>query len=201
MALEQTVMEFEYPAGATPLDADELAEIRLPHITSRNDLDEWEQRNILEAETWCFGRKHKTLLSEGFALELHRRMFDQIWKWAGRPRTSDKNLGVASWEIAVRIRNLFQDAVTWVENHSYPEDELAARFHHRLVSIHPFVNGNGRHARIMADLLLVQRLDKNRFTWGSGRLGNEGQCRSRYLEALKAADARDYRKLLEFVRS
>ena len=194
-------MRYNYPPGATPIDVDEAAGLLLPHITNRAELDRWKQDNIAEAETWAFRRKPKELLSIDFTCRLHTRMFGNVWKWAGKFRKSGKNIGVESWSIGSSLKNLLEDVTVWIQNNVYPPDEIAARFHHRLVSIHPFANGNGRHARLMADLLLVHLLRKPRFTWGSENLVQDGECRKRYICALQAADRHDYRPLLEFVRS
>lgn len=194
-------MKLDYPAGATPLDPDEAAALLLPHITSRTELDRWEQDNISEAETWAFRRKPKYLLSVDFVCRLHKRMFGTVWKWAGEFRRSGKNIGVEYWSIGPSLQNLLDDVKTWIERKGYPPDEIAARFHHRLVSIHPFANGNGRHARLMADLLLVHLLDRPRFTWGRESLAQAGECRQRYIAALQAADRHDYAPLLAFIRS
>ncbi len=194
-------MNFEYPEGATPLDPDEAEGLLLPHITNRSELDRWEQDNIAEAEAWAFRRKQKDLLCEEFARRLHRKMYGNVWRWAGDFRRTGKNIGVECWSIGPELRNLLADVATWIEFGSYPPDEIAARFHHRLVSIHLFPNGNGRHARLMTDLLFVQVLGRPRFTWGRENLVRAGDCRQRYIGALRAADRHDYAPLLGFVRS
>ncbi len=194
-------MQFDYPAGATPLDSDEAEGLLLPHITNRGELDRWEQDNIVEAETWAFRRKPTNLLSEEFACRLHKRMFGHVWQWAGKFRTSDKNIGVAYWSIAPSLKNMLEDMKIWVEQSVYLPDEIAALFHHRLVAIHLFANGNGRHARLMADLVLVHILNRSRFSWGSENLVEAGTCREQYIKALQAADRHNYAPLLKFVRS
>lgn len=194
-------MNSDYPPGATPIDSDEADGLLLPHITNRSELDRWEQDNIAEAEAWAWRRKPKDLLSADFIRKLHRRMFGNVWKWAGEFRRSGKNIGIDWRTIRPALKDLLEDAKVWIEFGSYPPDEIAARFHHRLVSIHPFANGNGRHARLMADLLLVHLLGRPRFTWGSKNLTQAGDCRQHYITALRAADSHDYRPLLEFVRS
>lgn len=194
-------MEFDYPAGATPLDPDEAEGLLLPHITNRRELDRWEQDNIAEAETWAFRRKPKDLLSVDFVCRLHKRMFGTVWRWAGEFRRSGKNIGVEVWSIGPALKNLLDNVKTWIESKGCPPDEIAARFHHRLVSIHLFANGNGRHARLMADLLLVHLLGRPRFTWGRESLVQAGDCRQRYITALQAADRHDYAPLLAFIRS
>lgn len=186
--------------GATPLDPDETDGLIPSHISTQAQLNEWEEANILEARRWVFERRRGDILTEEFTREMHRRMFDKTWKWAGDFRRSDKNIGVDSGQIAIRLRQLLDDARYWIQHHTYPIDEIAARFHHRLVSIHPFANGNGRHARLMADILLVQT-DAQPFTWGSKTLVTDGAERNTYVAALRAADAGDIKPLLQFARS
>lgn len=192
---------FDYPADSTPLDPDETEGLLLSHITTRAELDRWEQDNIADGEAWAFGRRRKDILGEGFICGLHKRMFGNVWRWAGQFRRSDKNIGVSWWQVPVELRQLSSDTAAWIQYGFYPPDEIAARFHHRLVAIHLFANGNGRHARTITDLLLVQTLQRPRFSWGSGSLADAGNCRRRYIESLQAADRHDYLPLLEFVRS
>ncbi|PKN32097.1 MAG: cell filamentation protein Fic, partial [Deltaproteobacteria bacterium HGW-Deltaproteobacteria-20] len=142
---------FDYPEGATPIDPNEVNGLLLSHIATRAELDLWEQSNIMEGEAWAFGRKHNDILGEKFICRLHKRMLGKVWRWAGEVRRSEKNIGVPWWLIAAELRSLCDDVTAWVDNASYPPDEIAARFHHRLVAIHLFPNGNGRHARTMAD--------------------------------------------------
>ena len=194
-------MNFEYPEGATPIDADEAQGLLLPHIQTRAELDRWEQHNISEAEDAVLGRKQKDVLTEKYARTLHKRMFGSVWRWAGDFRRSQKNIGIEWMQVPVALHQLFQEVGGWLEYQSYPPDEIAVRFHHRLVAIHAFPNGNGRHARLMADVLLVHLLGQERFSWGQDNLINAGECRRRYIEALQAADLHDYRLLLAFVRS
>ena len=194
-------MKFDYPEGATPLDPDEARGLLLSHITSRTELDRWEQENIAEAEAWAFSRKPRDILTEGFIKRLHKRMFEHVWRWAGEKRGSGKNIGVETWLIDTALRDLCADCSVWIEHGAYPPDEIAVRFHHRLTAIHPFPNGNGRHARLMTDILLVHLLKQQRFSWGSGNLVNAGDCRQQYINALRSADRHDFKALLEFVRS
>lgn len=193
--------EFEYPPGVTPIEPDETEGLRLPHITTRSELDRWEHDNILDAENWAFRNKPDNLLSVPFILKLHEKMFGVVWEWAGSFRKSEKNLGVDPLLIRSSLIELLRDVETWIEFKTYPADEIAARFHHRLVSSHPFANGNGRHARLMVDLLLVHVLGEPRFTWGSSSLTDAGECRSTYINALRSADKHDYKPLFDFVRS
>lgn len=194
-------MKFDAPEGATPLDPNEAEGLLLTHITTRAELDRWEQENIAEAEAWAFRRAHPDILTDGFARRLHKRMFGNVWRWAGLYRKTGKNIGISAWEIATELRKLCDDCKTWIEYGSYSPDEIAARFHHRLTAIHPFANGNGRHARLMTDMILVHLLKQLRFTWGSGNLISAGDCRKQYVQSLRAADRYDYEQLLAFVRS
>ncbi|WP_186096795.1 mobile mystery protein B [Burkholderia gladioli] len=196
MALDLDVQD-----GQTPLDPDELAGLIPTHLETKADLNDWEQTNILAAVKWLRRARNKDVLSEGFCRDLHEKMFGETWKWAETFRQSDKNIGCDWTQVAVQCRNLFEDAKTWIEFGVYPPDEIAARFHHKLVWIHPFANGNGRHARLMADGLLGS-MKQPAFTWGNGgSLVKADEVRARYLTALRAADNRDYSLLLAFVRS
>jgi len=193
-------MNFDYAPGATPLDPDEVAGLIPSHIVNHGQLNEWELMNILEGERWAFARKHAELLESAFVCRLHKRMFGDTWRWAGKFRTTEKNIGIDTGRIQPALRDLCEDVKVQIEHRSYPLDEIAARFSHRLVAIHPFANGNGRLSRTMADLLLVQH-GAERFSWGAGSLVADGDVRLKYLSALRAADARDYTSLLVFVRS
>lgn len=192
-------VNLNYPPGATPLDANELACLLPKHITTQGELNEWEQLNILQGEAWA-RKQRKEIIDEAFVRQLHKQMFGETWSWAGSFRKSDKNIGVDWQHIGVHLRDLLSDVRYQIEHATYPPDEIATRFHHRLVAIHPFPNGNGRHARVMADLL-VQKLGQPRFSWGSKSLTEATETRTRYIDALRAADNRDYQPLLAFVRS
>lgn len=194
-------MIFTYPEGATPLDADEAQCLLLSHITTRSELDRWELENIAAADSWAFRRKPKDILTVDFCKKLHKSMYNTVWGWAGEFRTTSKNIGVPAWQINSELKNLCDDCTAWITCSTYSPDEIAARFHHRLTAIHPFPNGNGRHARLMTDILLVHMLEQSRFSWGSENLVTAGDCRKQYITALRAADQHDYTKLLSFVRS
>ena len=192
----------DLPRGATPLDPDEMAGLKLKHITTRGELNRWEQENISEAMDWLDKRKNKAeILTEEFVKEVHKRMFYKVWTWAGSFRRSGKNIGVDWTRISVDLRQLLNDVKYWIEHKTYPADEIAVFFHHRLVKIHPFPNGNGRHSRLMTDILLNDVLDRKPFTWGNGDLNEEGDVRNRYIEALVLADDHNYNVLKQFVRS
>jgi Fic-DOC domain mobile mystery protein B len=193
-------MEFRYAPGATPLDPDEVASLIPRHIATQGELNEWEQANILEGLQWARRRGKRDLLNEAFLRELHRRMFGKTWKWAGSFRQTGKNIGVDWPQIPIQLRQLLDDVKAQIEYGSYPPDEIALRFHHRLVWIHVFPNGNGRHARLAADLL-IQALGEPAFTWGGRSLIEASENRKRYLSALRAADGLDYKPLLALARN
>lgn len=192
----------DYPDGATPLDTDEMEGLKYPHIETRVELDQLEQQNIQEGYNWLKRqRKFKDFISEAFVIELHKQLFGSVWSWAGSFRNSDKNIGIDHLYIGVELRNLLEDARYWLEHGTYNNEEFAARFHHRLVKIHPFPNGNGRHARIMTDVILEKVLGISPVNWGASGLDKDGEHRQRYIQALRAADNNDYQSLIEFVSS
>jgi Fic-DOC domain mobile mystery protein B len=190
-------IESYVPEGATPLDEDESEGLIPEHITTREELNEWEHANIGVAEIWAFARKRADILSPDFVRELHNKMFDETWTWAGQYRRTGKNIGVPAYEIPTQVRNACDDAAFWIENRSYPLPEIAARYHHRLVYVHPFPNGNGRHARLSADILL-HNADMRRLRWG-GNLERESDARQAYLQALRAADGGNFIPLLSYL--
>lgn len=185
--------------GSTPLTEEELEQLIPSYITLRHELNEAEQANILEAEDWAFSRK-RDALSERFLDNLHKRMLGRVWQWAGELRQSNKTVGVDAYRIPTELRQLLNDCHYWLDNSTYEPDEIAARFHHRLVLIHPYPNGNGRHARLATDLLLV-KLGRSRFSWGRIKLVDASKTRDIYIAALRAADNHDIGPLLEFVRT
>lgn len=189
----------EQDDASTPLTHEEREGLIPSYITLRRELNEAEQANILETEVWAFTRK-RDVLDERFLKSLHKRMFGRVWRWAGKFRQSERNIGVKFYRIPVDLWQLLDDCRYWIENETYPTDEIATRFHHRLVLIHPFPNGNGRHARLATDLLLV-KLGRPRFSWGSVNLVDPGETRQKYVAALRAADNHDIGPLFEFVRS
>jgi Fic-DOC domain mobile mystery protein B len=195
-------MEFKYPPGATPLDPDEAAGLVPKHITTQADLNAWEQTNILQGDRWASRQKTRELLDEGFIRELHKRMFDQTWQWAGKFRKSNKNIGVDWPQVSLKLRDLLDNTRYQLEHQVFMDDEIVVRFHHQLVWIHAFPNGNGRHARLMADLLAM-RLGTARMSWGGGSLdlAPVSRVRERYLAALRAADQGRFDLLIQFARS
>ena len=190
---------FEQDDAATPLSEEEREGLIPSYITLRSELNEAEQANILEAQEWAFTRK-RNVLDERFLNNLHKRMFGHVWRWAGQYRRTGKNIGINAYRIPVELRQLIDDCRFWIENKTYDPDEIATRFHHKLAWIHPYPNGNGRHARLATDLLL-KSLGQKPFSWGSASLADTGEIRAQYINALRAADQHDIDPLLTFVRS
>jgi Fic-DOC domain mobile mystery protein B len=196
-------LKIEYIDGQTPLNDEEKNGLRIPSITTREELDEFEQLNIEKAIQWTFGKKIKTeqLFSEKFIKNLHKRMYGDVWKWAGTFRNSEKNIGIKSYLIAIELKQLLDDAIFWKENNTYNSEELAIRFKHRLVSIHCFANGNGRHSRLMADLIMEKLYRSKFFSWGSTNLVKATETRSNYIQAVRKADNNDIEPLIAFAKS
>jgi Fic-DOC domain mobile mystery protein B len=193
---------FQEPDDATPLTPEERDALLQTWITDRDDLNEAEQENIVKGAAWARRRRGKAvdLLKEDFAKTLHKQMFGEVWKWAGAYRQTERNIGIEAYRIPTEMPAMFGDVRYWVEHETHAPDEIAVRLHHRLTAIHPFPNGNGRHARLMADLL-IERLGGQGFTWGGVSLANVGELRKSYVAALNAADNHDVGPLLKFARS
>jgi Fic-DOC domain mobile mystery protein B len=193
---------FETGDGNTLLSPEEQADL-IPELTTKEELNEWERQNILEAFAWALNPRNllrNNPLSETYIRDLHQRMFDQTWKWAGTYRTTEKNIGIPHYQIRESLSVLLGDARYWMEHQTFERDEIAIRFHHRLVAIHPFANGNGRHARLIADVV-AQRMGRPVFTWGGAHLVQAGDFRRTYIDALRAADRNDIQPLLTFART
>jgi len=191
------------PDGTTPIDPDEAEGLFHAHVSTRGELDELEEANIQQGLTWAQQkaiRRRTDVLTEEFLFELHRQMFGDVWKWAGTVRLTDKTIGIDKFQIHTEVRKLIEDAQYWRSHQTYSPDEIAVRFHHRLVWIHPFPNGNGRHARMMADLI-VQQAGEEPFSWGGGGLTNTSELRVQYIKALQEADRGNLDLLIDFSRS
>ncbi|MDI1317905.1 mobile mystery protein B [Flavobacterium sp.] len=196
-------LNIEYIDGQTPINEEEQEGLKIPSITTREELDEFEQLNIEKAIQWTFGKKLKAeqLFSEKFIKDLHKQMYGEVWKWAGTFRTSEKNIGSKSYLISVELKLLLDDVLFWYNNQTYNAEEIAIRFKHRLVSIHCFANGNGRHSRLMADLIMEKLYNKTFFSWGSTNLVKATGTRSNYIKAVKKADQQDILPLIAFAKS
>jgi len=204
-------LDLDYIDGQTPLDEEEKDGLLIPTIATRGELDEFEQQNIEQAVQWTLGLSFKPdkVFTEEFIRMVHKRMYADVWAWAGEFRNTNKNIGIDKWQIPTELRYLLDDIRYWHENNAYPPDEMALRFKHRMVSIHCFPNGNGRHSRLMADIIIEKIYKQPVFSWGAAlslskgaaNLSSESDARAAYLKAVKAADQGDYSLLLAFARS
>jgi Fic-DOC domain mobile mystery protein B len=196
-------LDLEYSYGQTPLEEEEKEALLLNHITNKKELDEFEQQNIEKAVEWVITRKFTIdqVLNEGFVLGLHKRMFGDVWKWAGKFRTSNKNIGVDKTLIPTHLFQLNEDCKYWNKNNTYEPDELAIIYKHRIVKIHPFANGNGRHSRLMADIIIEKLLGGKLFSWGGVNLSGSSLERTKYIDSIKLADIGDIQPLVKFARS
>lgn len=196
-------LDFEYNPGQTPLDPEEIDGLLIDTISTRGELDEFEQQNIEEAMQWVLTRRLRPdqILTEAFVCQLHKRMYGHVWSWAGQFRNTEKNIGIARYRIGPELRTLLDDALYWVEHHTYPPEEIALRFKHRIVSIHCFANGNGRHSRLMADIIIDKIFKQDVFSWGAANLVRQGETRVSYLQAVRVADTGDITPLIVFARS
>lgn len=196
-------LNFEYENGQTPIAEDEKDGLLITSISTLKELDEFEQLNIQKAIAWSLSRRIRNddILSEQFIRSVHRKMYSDVWKWAGQFRLTNKNIGVDKLEIGVQLRQLLDDTGYWIQHTVFPPDEIAVRFKHRLVSIHCFPNGNGRHSRLMADIIVHELLGRPVFTWGGSDEPKERNIRNEYLSAVKKADDGDLTPLIAFARS
>jgi Fic-DOC domain mobile mystery protein B len=196
-------LEINYTNGQTPLSEEELDGLLIPSITTREELDEFEQLNIEKAIQWTLGKKinDENLFTEKFIKDLHKRMYGEVWQWAGSFRNSEKNLGIKSYLIPLHLKQLLDNVIYWHQNKIYPPIELAIRFKHQLVSIHCFPNGNGRHSRLMADLILEKLYMQPFLSWGSSSLVKADEKRKDYIRAIKIADKHDLHPLMAFAKS
>lgn len=193
----------QYDPGQTPLEPDELEGLKIPTITTRGELDEFEQQNI---ETAMLSMRSKFLtyekyFTEEFIKEVHKKMYGDVWKWAGQFRNTEKNIGVEKWQIPTALRQLLDDAHYCKINQTFEPKEIAIRFKHRLVSIHCFPNGNGRHSRLMADIFMQNLFKDYPFTWGWKSLSQDNDARQKYLSALRDADKGNIQPLISFALS
>ena len=192
-----------YQDGQTPLDEDEKEGLLIKSITTQGELNEAEQLNIESAVEWTIRKKisQAEIVSEDFILQLHKRMYGEVWRWAGTFRKTNKNIGVDKFQIGIELKALIDVTAYWIENKIYDEEELAIRFKHRIVNIHCFPNGNGRHSRLMANVIISDIFGKSVFSWSMQNLIKQGEARANYLAAIRAADNGDFGPLLRFARS
>lgn len=195
-------LELEYKEGQTPIDDNEKEGLLIESITKQGELDELEQLNIEKAIEWIIHTKFRStqILTEGFVKLVHRKMFRSIWRWAGEFRRSEKNIGVDWINIGIELKYLIDDTKYWIEKKTYSQDEIAIRFKHRLVNIHCFPNGNGRHSRIMADIIIESIFNKEVFTWNHSNMVKANEIRKKYITAIRDADNGDIEPLIKFAR-
>ena len=196
-------LELKYEEGQTPLDEEEKEGLKIKSITTQRELDEFEQLNIEKAVELTIHTKLKPekILTEKFVKDLHKRMYGDVWKWAGEFRKSKKNIGISWIRIGIELKNLMDDTKYWIENNTYSPDEIAIRFKHRLVSIHCFPNGNGRHSRMMADIIMESIFDEDLFTWHQSKMVKANETRKEYINALRKADNGNVKPLIEFAKN
>lgn len=196
-------LNLHYQVGQTPLNKDEISGLKIKSITTQSELDELEQLNIEKAIEWTINTRLKTerILTEKFVKDLHKKMYGDVWKWAGEFRKSDKNIGVQWSQIGLKLKDLLDDTYYWIENNTYDSEEIAIRFKHRLVSIHCFPNGNGRHSRLMADIIMELVFKDKIFTWHQSNMVKADEVRKKYINALRKADNRDIYPLIDFTKS
>ena len=196
-------LELKYADGQTPLDEDEKDGLKIKTITTQGELDEFEQLNIEKAIEWIINSnlKSERILTEKFIKDLHKKMYGDVWKWAGEFRRSEKNIGIAWTQIGIELKNLLDDTKYWIENNTFSQEEIAIRFKHRIVSIHCFPNGNGRHSRIMADIIMESMFGKEIFSWHQSNMVKADETRKEYINALKEADNGNVEPLIEFAKN
>lgn len=196
-------IELQYADGQTPIDEDEKEGLKIKSLTTQGELDEFEQMNIEKAVEWTIhtNLKSEKLLTEKFIKDLHNKMYGDVWKWAGEFRTSEKNIGIQWAQIGIELKNLLDDIKYWIENNTFSPEEIAIRFKHRIVSIHCFPNGNGRHSRLMADIIMESIFGKEVFSWHQSNMVKSDDTRKEYIDALKKADNGNIKPLIEFAKN
>lgn len=196
-------LDLEYQEGQTPLNEEEKEGLKIKSITTQGELDQFEQLNIEKAIEWTISKKFKyeRILTEKFIKDLHRKMYDDVWKWAGEFRKSEKNIGIKWPQIGIELNYLLDDTRYWIQNGTFPPEEIAIRFKHRIVSIHCFPNGNGRHSRLMADIIMESVFYKEAFPWQQSNMVKADQTRKEYIACLKEADNGNINPLIEFAKN
>jgi Fic-DOC domain mobile mystery protein B len=196
-------LELEYEDGQTPLSEEEKDGLLIKTITTHGELDEHEQLNIEKAIEWTIKTKFKKdqILTEKFIKALHKKMLGNVWSWAGEFRKSEKNIGVPWVKIGVELRVLLEDTKYWIENKIFSNEEIAIRFKHRLVNIHCFPNGNGRHSRIMADIIMESILGSEPFSWNQSNMVKADQTRKNYINAIREGDNGNIQPLIDFAKN
>jgi len=195
-------LELQYTDGQTPLDEGEKEGLKIKSITTQEELDEFEQLNIEKAVEWTIrsNLKPERILTEKFIKDLHKKMYGDVWNWAGEFRRSDKNIGIKWTQIGLELKNLLDDTKYWIDNKTFSPEEISIRFKHRIVAIHCFPNGNGRHSRMMADIIIESIFGKEIFSWHKSNMVKADETRKKYNEALRKADNGNINPLIKFAK-
>jgi len=196
-------LDLNYKDGQTPLDEKEKEGLKIKSITTQGELDEFEQLNIEKAVEWTIhtNLKPERILTEKFIKDLHTKMYGDVWKWAGEFRKSNKNIGIEWTQIAVELKTLIEDAKFWIDNETFPPEEISIRFKHRIVAIHCFPNGNGRHSRMVADIIMENIFGLDIFSWNKSNMVKADDTRKKYIVALRKADQGDVSELIKFANN
>lgn len=196
-------LELKYISGQTPLDEDEKLGLKINSITTQGELDEFEQLNIEKAVEWTIhtNLKPERILTEKFIRDMHKRMYSDVWKWAGEFRRTNKNIGIEWSQIGIELKMLIDDTKYWIENNTYEPEEIAIRFKHRIVAIHCFPNGNGRHSRMMADIIMAYVFGAEVFFWHESNMVKANNTRKEYITALREADDGNIDPLIKFAKN
>ncbi len=196
-------LELKYSDGQTPLDEEEKEGLKIRSVTTQQELDEFEQLNIEKAIEWTIHNnlKPEKILTEKFIKDSHKKMFGDVWQWGGEFRKSDKNLGIHWPQISIELKKLLDDTQFWIENNTYSPEEISIRFKHRLVAIHCFPNGNGRHSRLMADIIMESVFGQDSFSWHRSNMVKADETRKKYISTLKEADNGNIKPLIEFAKT
>lgn len=181
------------PYGATPVDEESREQLQPPHhgIKTLAELNALEAGNIARGLLWLRLELPSTddLLDQYVLRQVHRYMFGDVWTWAGAIRVREMSIGIAPDQIQEQWKMILDDTKWHVENRTWSPAETVLRAHHRTVQIHPFVNGNGRHARLIADELAESLgLGPDAFSWGRQLDVDTGDMRAEYLSALRRMD-------------
>jgi len=196
-------LKFDYKKGQTPLDEEEKEGLKIKSITTQGELDEFAQLNIEKAVEWTIRTRlnAQIIFTERFIKDLHKKIYGDVWKWAGEFRKTEKNIGITWTQISIELKTLLDDTNYWIENQIYSPEEVAIRFKHRLVCIHCFPNDNGRHSRMMADMIIESIFGEEIFSWHQSNMVEANQIRKNYIESLKEADKGNIQPLIDFAKS
>jgi Fic-DOC domain mobile mystery protein B len=194
---------FNQPAGASPISDEQAEGLKQTWVSTQEDLNAVEEKNFSRGRDWLFKSKREAndISRIEFLCTLHKKMLGEVYSWAGEIRRNQTNIGIESHQIRTSVENLRRDLLSWIDNQSHTEEEIAIKYHFRLVQIHPFLNGNGRLSRFLADFLNEKYFENEPFSWGRKNLILKGEARSSYLRALKDADQENLMPLIEFARS